>query len=235
MTTKFVFDETLGGTFATDAPMERRLEGDETSDVERSETVRHLPGGHNQDSHGAGGGKKLGRMTADEFFDSHGDDWHDQYGTDIKAILWKTGEASIYRQIGNDVNLFADVDSGGARRLASSIEWAVGHPESRPDATKTGLVETRATDLGPVTAQVGYGYGRDGQLFVSVEFPKVGNARKPTVVDLVDLDAVESLAGDLRQLADDIASKAYEGPIPGVSRRKQLWPDDIADPAEEAR
>jgi hypothetical protein len=215
----------------------------ETPEAGRAEARRHLPGRHNQDSHGDGTGgaaKRLGRMTEDEFFESHGEDWFDQYGSSsgVDAILWKTGEASIYSQTRDTVNLFADVDSGGARRLASSIEWAVGHPESRPDGTKTGLVESRATDLGPVSAQVGYGYDREDALFVRVEFPKVGNARKPTVLDLVDLEAVESLVGDLRIMADAIDSKAYEGPTPGVSRRELLptaRPDDIADPAEEAR
>lgn len=173
--------------------------------------VKHLPGRHNQQSHGdgSGGGIRLGRMTEDEFFESHGEEWHDQYGSDIQAILWATGEASIYRQSGDKVQLFADVDADGARRLASSIEWAVGHPESRPADVRPGLVDSRATDLGPVTAQVGYGYDGADDLFVRVEFPKVGNDKKPTVIDLVDLDLTESLVGDLRQLADDIDAEAY--------------------------
>ena len=149
----------------------------------------------------AGAAKVLGQMTADAFFAAHGNDWEDQYGSGdtLQAILWANGDASLYRDLPKGkVQVFADIDSGDARRLADGVHWAVDRSESGAPAK---VAEQRTVDLGGNTAQVGYGYDQSGDLFVQVVMPG-----EKTPIDMVDLDQVSSLVDDLRLLADDLDS-----------------------------
>lgn len=155
-------------------------------------------------------GKVVGRMSEDDFFGAHGGDdaWHDQYGGyDLHAILWKDGTASLYRDAGKGrVQVFADIDAPGARRLADTIEWAARRPDTRPaDFTPD---EPRHVRVGPISTTVGYDYDNEGDLFVHVTFPPAGNVKKPTTVTMDDLDGADATVVDLRALADDIESGA---------------------------
>lgn len=163
--------------------------------------------------------KLLGRISEDDFYEAHGEDYYDQYGSpDLGAILWKDGTASLYQDLDKGkVRAFGDIDSSSARRLSGDLKWAAGQPETG-DPGGGKLAGHRQTDLGSITAEVGYGYNGDGDLIVRVTMPPVGNDRKPTTIDLEDLDMVESFASDLDTLADDIDSGAYTGDTPGLSR-----------------
>jgi hypothetical protein len=169
--------------------------------------------------HGSGGiVHKLGRMTEDDFFQSHGEDWHEQYGGGDapSAILFDNGDAMLYHDIGNGkVNVLARLDSKSARHLGSDVAWADGHPENHPPDVQNrpdGLVESRETALG---GAVGYGYDpSDGFLFTRLTLPDAsGNA---SVFNIVDEDNASGFAKDMHSLADDIDSRAYVQAAAGV-------------------
>jgi hypothetical protein len=154
---------------------------------------------------------KLGRMTEDEFFQSHGEDWHDQYGGGDapQAILFKNGDAALYRDAGRGkVEVFAALNGETARHLGRDVAWADGHPEHRPRGVENradGLVESRKSVLG---ATVGYGYDpADDVRFTRLVLPTADG--KSRTFDILDEENAASFARDMESLASDLETKAY--------------------------
>ena len=135
----------------------------------------------------------IGVMTQDAFFAAHGEEWEDQYGSrnTLQAILWSDGRASLYRDLPrSNVQVFADIDSRDARKLARGIRWAADRPESGVGS------EQRAVRVAENTVHVGYSHDVSGDLSIHVEMPDGSK------IDMPDLAQVGELVDDLDALAD---------------------------------
>jgi hypothetical protein len=177
---------------------------------ERLEACRHLPGQHNQDSHG--NGARLDMPSPRPFDiagleDLYGGRVDEARGGDVVATVHERGDfvLSHVDDEGRYTVLLDGLDADRANAIADGLDWAATAPidEDADNEAGTGLVDWQFFD-----EDILIGYDVSGD--VSVRFPKDDNPdpEKLGDFDVVDLGAAE--ATDLERALRDMADRYDE-------------------------
>jgi hypothetical protein len=204
--------------------------------------VRHLPGQHNQQSHG-NGTAAVKAYTLDAFEDPYGPIVDDRYAGDLHVTVHENGDfvLSFVDDDGGRSVVFDSLTPDGARDIADGLDWATSQdiPEDAENDPGTRLVdwEYRGEDV-----MVGYDASGD----VSLRFPRSddadpGDLNAFEVVDLGVDDAAE-LVEALRDMADahedlDVERSASPARAALLAIRERIErrynPDQLRDPGGE--